>query len=233
MLAFLKTTWSVTTQPSHFCREIARPVSLGDARRFRRVVVVLIWLSAIGTIINDAWVPGWLNSNSDFVRFLNEEMHLPSGVAAAGTALLLLLLFIGGTGLHLYWLHPKSLPIELQNRSVALGHYACAPLAWLAIFSVLNAIGSAIETAGINANDADLRGIGQSIWGIATCMAAVSVFLFWRNTWIFARKTAQRGGLGQIALAVTLPLLWIAWLVVVMAVIPLAIGFVAMVIYAW
>lgn len=230
---FARTCLSVTFRPRRFCREVAKPVSLNDARWFRRVVVTLVWVSAVVTARAVFWSYEVWDESEDFSEFVEEELLLQMGWVSAIFAACGLLFVIGWTGLHLYWLHPRGLAVERQDRAVALGHYACAPLAWLPIVALVSIAGIGMEWAGYEYDFLGLRTAGQVVWGLSALLAVACIGLFWLNAWVFAGRAAHRGAMGQLGLAAALPLLWAGWLLLTLAALPAAAGFVSLVIWSW
>lgn len=225
MWGFVRTCDRATFRPTRFCREVARPVSLLHGRWFRRIVVWVAWLTLLATAAVD-WVlliymKGEADDWSDFFR--------DAGISQAGfyvsIALLVLLFLVGFTGLHLYALHPRALAVERQDRAVALGHYACAPLALLPVLLVLRVAGLLLAWVGdLPASWA--TDLGMTVWGVSWLLAPMLVLLMLRNTYVFAGRAAQRSGFAQAGLALLVPLLWLGWGMVVFAVLPAVAGLV-------
>src|SRR5258707_5024806 len=63
--AYRKTVWMVFRHPKKVAADVSRPVSLDDARRFRRVTVLLTFLPlyGLGSWGYIAWLHQWLNPN--------------------------------------------------------------------------------------------------------------------------------------------------------------------------
>jgi hypothetical protein len=214
----------VTVRPTRFSREVAGPVDLREALWFRRTVVWLVFwtlpvllagytLIAEGPVYAAMGALGW--------PFLITEI--------AATVLSWLLIY-ALTGVHTYWFHPRHLPIERQNRAVALSYYACAPLALLAP-GMLMLVAAAVCAAMFDGRRVAFRPLWGVVplllvlgWGLVVLLAVVG---FLRTCLSIARHA---GGRGMIVLAVmiaALPLIWAALLVLIMVLIPAA------VVYAW
>ena len=119
--AFWRTVWRVSFHSRRFCHEAARPVDYPDARRFQRALVVWLLVPLVPFVA--AAVLNLRPFGADHTTLTLTTVA--SAVAAAGLFLFAL------TGIHTYWLHPRALAVERQNRAVALGYYAGAPLAFL------------------------------------------------------------------------------------------------------
>ncbi len=122
--ALWRTAWRVTWKTKAFCHAVARPVDYAAARRFQLITVTALWVS----LVVAALVVLALNGEWDLQDMAEDygplRLWLGLGLGAAGLYVFLLL----GTGLHTYWLHPRRLDVERQNRAIALGYYACGPL---------------------------------------------------------------------------------------------------------
>lgn len=216
--AFLKTAMVATFKTEYFSMEIARPVSLDDARKFRRRVVWLL------TLVGSVFGMMLALMVEDFRDPIDLSWAVPPGVTVLSALLgagLIWLFLMGWTGLHMVWFHPKALSVEQQNRAVALSHYACAPLLWF-IFSLI-AIGLAI-LAGIVA---DRSGIDGLYWvafafgmpgGLSVVLTAAA-FLFVCAR--MAQHTSHRTGLTRLMLWLVLPVLWLLWGGLVFFVLPM------------
>jgi hypothetical protein len=115
--AYWRTVAAATFRPKRFCLEILRPVSYSDAQRFRWVTIL------------HAYVPLLV---AGLVMFIRGDLSRPYDWGAlywwltgAACALLELVVLTGTTS---YAFHPRYLPVESQNRAVALSYYAWAPL---------------------------------------------------------------------------------------------------------
>ncbi len=121
--AYAETVALVMFRQHDFADEMARPVCYSDAQRFRWVTVALaalpvhvagliLWAERLtcpttNEIVMFVWTNPWLGGLFHFAWFLF--------LAAA-------------TGLPSYFFHPKSVPIEQQNRAIALSYYTCGTL---------------------------------------------------------------------------------------------------------
>lgn len=192
--AFWHTVWMITVHPRRLCREMSKPVSLDEARRFRRAVwrhlaVSLLFTAALLIAIADT--DGWADAAS-----------LTVIIAVAAYLWLALVLCTGMSG---WFCAPRQMEIERQNRSIALSHYACAPLAWLRVPSVLVMISFLLT-----ANDEPATDLAAGIVMIAACAAFMLSLILWAVTVVgtIARITG-RSGSATAGIAVALPLAWL------------------------
>ncbi|XAL98508.1 zinc ribbon domain-containing protein [Phycisphaeraceae bacterium D3-23] len=223
---FLRTCERVMFKPARFSREVARPVSLKEARRFRSVVVGVVWLTLLAAAAMDWLLLVYAQGQADDWGDFFEVSGISEAWLYITAALLLLLFLVGFTGLHLYALHPKALPVERQNRAVALGHYACAPLAFLPFVLLIRVTGAAIAWVG-EAADADWASIlGMALWAVTWLLGPVLVFWFLGVILYLTSRSVHRSGLAQVGLALGVPLLWLVWALFVFAILPAGVLFV-------
>ncbi|MHC4091072.1 MAG: hypothetical protein ACYSVY_12505 [Planctomycetota bacterium] len=185
-----------------FCSEIARPVDYGAAQRFRWLTILHVYLPMlVGTVFLYAFA--WPTPFED--RFFDHVFQAvwPMAILHCG----MLLFLAAATGIPSYFFHPRDIPIEQQNRAIALSYYACAALAWTPLAFVLLPAGVFLadvhETAGLLlVLLAVVLPFGQ--------LAAWAADLFH----IGVRIMPQRKGRLAV-LAIALPLIWLAlWVLV-------------------
>ncbi|MFK7790940.1 MAG: hypothetical protein AB8C95_15790 [Phycisphaeraceae bacterium] len=219
--AFIKTAWLATFKTQHFCLEVARPVSLIDARKFRRQVVGLLTL--VGVLCGL------------FLALMLEDFREPLGQiwmdrpglvlsAFVVSAVLLLLYFVGFTGLHMYWFHPKALSVEQQNRAVALSHYACAALLWLVPTFAGLSFSIAMGAFGEDPFDGALGWIAAIPAMVMPLMMLLILPAYLFVCARMAQHTSNRSGATRLLMWVLLPVLWLIWSGLILFVLPM-IGF--------
>lgn len=213
----LKTAWRVGARTKLFSMEVARPVSLADARSFRRWVAALVTLSlAAGVFI----VLAAVEETREWFQGLWDGS--PGLVVLGGLFffVLLALFALVLTGAHLYWFHPRALPTEQQNRAHALAHYACAPM--LLLFPGALGVAAAV-VVGIIADELNMDGyfwVGSVIGVISGSMyviAPISCLFVCDNMAHFA---AHRGMLGRWSLWLGVPLVWVLLAGLLLGVLP-------------
>lgn len=133
--AFWQTAQMVTLRPKDLAREMARPVQLEDALKFRRIVCVLGMLVLVPTLT----VAGgqWILEAGRVLRVGGELFTDDDLLGSFFHGLIILSLWVGAwlflkgfTGVASYFFHPDSLSVRQQNRAIALSYYACAPIAY-------------------------------------------------------------------------------------------------------
>ncbi len=145
--AYAQTLWIVLVRPWRVGREVARPVSLSDARRFRLLTLAIAFLGPAFLI---AWVYGDFTLNHQPWPVLPSYGRLMGGRAYTGpyapvkhrmlgwvldagmpvAALLGAWLFLlSASSVASCFFRAARLTSEQQHRAVAVSYYACAP--WL------------------------------------------------------------------------------------------------------
>ena len=126
--AYWRTVWLVMFRQSRFCEEMARPISYADAQRFRGVTILHLQVPLM--LATAGWYVGaWPTLFDDPLANQLFRQVWPAVVLHICIALFLAAV----TGAPSYFFHPRSLPIEMQNRTIAMSYYACSPLALAAL----------------------------------------------------------------------------------------------------
>ncbi len=198
--AYWRTVWLVIRHNRRFCREVARPISYRDARRFQWMTIAHVYAAVL---LVTAMLYGFyaVDALSD-LQWLAPSLASMWPVAAAHLLMVLFVLLV--TGVPSYWFHPRSVSVEMQNRGVALSYYTCAPLALLPITVLLLAVGIAMYTSLWVP-----VGQGRTIAEIAMAVGLLVIF-FQLGYWIclpitWVRQAMLRGPLGATSLAVVWP----------------------------
>ena len=126
------------------------------------------------------------------------------------------------TGLPSYFFHPRRLPIERQNRAIALSYYGSGPLAFLPLTVVLAAIPIALFY------DHPLDFI---TWVFAACLLLANLFACWYTWSCIGRRVLQRP-IRRLTMTWVLPILWCALGVAVAVVPPLLIVLVEVIFFS-
>lgn len=221
-----RTFVAVTFGAKKFSRAVSQPVDLREALRFRRLVVVVLWLTAAVTL--------GLLAMFEAIDVLDEYWFEQLDVAwrVTGGVLIGLLLWAwlyACTGVHSYWFHPKRLARERQNRAVALSYYACAPLLLLPVAAVFGGAGMMVLAAGDNLGvpAAELAGMVVMIVLGGTPLAG-GLLSFWAASLTLAARTADRGVIGVGALLLGQPLMCLLLGGVLAGGIPAALAYLAL-----
>ncbi len=183
--AYWKTVWMVVQHNDRLCDEPALPVSFRDAQRFRWATVMLVYLPTLAVAL--LGYTGHLPDNR-LVRVLFSDVW-----RIVGHHLGLLVLLAAGTGVPSYFFHPRSIPVEQQNRAIALSYYTCAPLSWTWV-----ALPVAILVA----------------WRLPIVVGLVLMLfqplLWWWYLVRLARRTLREAPGRVVLVAVAVPMAWLA-----------------------
>ena len=219
--AFFHTAWQATSRPRHLCHAVAQPVNYRDARWFQ--VAAVLW-ATLGVAAVYAMTLALMWAFDTWIDWT--MIVVPAIVLALAIPLLLAI-----TGVHTYWLHPRHLPVEQQNRAVALGYYAAAPLAFLPFVALIAAGASAAAAIAADAlrGPADLVLVALAIVSWAPLLAVPVALL--RIMLTIARYAAQRQTLGLTIMGVSLPTLWLTLTAIILLLIPALVGYVWMMLY--
>lgn len=226
--AYLRTVAMAIRHPSRAAADVARPVSFEDAQKFRRATVRIamvgpLGLLAWGSILALGRTPDFTSSASAAVKigWLLELLLAPVLLLAMYAFLL------AASGVTSYFFHPKWLPVERQNRAVALSYYACAPMALtpLSVASVVVGVLLLRDVVPLN----DVLSLAVVI-AAATVIPAVQAFASITSPMRMMRRATNCGVGRAIAMALALPFLWALLGAVIAVGIPAAYLFVATVI---
>ena len=228
--AYWRTVRLVILHPTRAAGDVARPVSFDDARRFRRATALI---ATTGPLALLAWacVAAMLDrpitlsaSASPAVRigWLLEILLVPVIVVA------LYAFFLAATGVASYFFHPKRLPVELQNRAVAISYYACAPWA-LTPLTVASVVAAWLAREYLVSQRASATAVGVVLALGATIPLVQAVAMTLSPLRMLQRAT--NCGLGRaFLLGTVLPVLWALLAIVIAVGIPAAYVFTALVI---
>ena len=126
--AYWQTVFLVLRRRKRLCWETVRPVSFADSQAFRWVTVLHVWVPIVLASMLVYHVEASLASPGAFGNDITHEVVL-AGWPLAILNIAALLMLAAVTGMPSYFFHPRALPLEQQNRAVALSYFACAPLA--------------------------------------------------------------------------------------------------------
>ncbi|MCZ6652769.1 MAG: zinc ribbon domain-containing protein [Planctomycetota bacterium] len=224
--AYWRTTCTAILRKKKFWEEMSRPVSLRDAQQFRWITVLVVYLPliplSIAVVLGDpAQAFSWLMDNEPAVFV----------IGAIVVHLCVLLFLAGATGLPSYFFHPKRIPVEQQNRAVALSYYCCAPLAWLPVPSAM------VLTTYLVLRGQDFdKGFMPAICLILACVLFTVYFCIRIATeWLWElsglhRRATQSESVRYGLFFILLPLLWLVLAGILLVGIPLIVGYVVLVI---
>jgi hypothetical protein len=243
--AFVRTAWLATRNPTTLARDVARPVSYGGAQRFRWIVVLV----AAAPLVAAALVLRALLANLDVMPMLSRHFStwppapLPPhfdftlclivGVTMWPVPSIAILLCLAAiSGVSSYFFHPKSLPVVMQSRAVALSAYACAPLVAMIVPCVLGGLALALSWDGVPTR----RGQFQ-VFAFLVLLASLSVpailFFCTSSTLRILRATTRCATSHAWLVAVLLPVLWLGLAIVTLLGIPIVCGFIYLMIQSY
>ena len=225
--AYWRTVWLVLRHPSRAAADVARPVSFDDAQTFRRATVLL---AMIGPLALLTWLvvevvtgrPIAMSSTTlpaVRVGWLLEILLVPVIIVAFYAFLL------AASGVASYFFHPKYLPIERQNRAVALSYYAAAPMA-LTTISVMT-MSLALLALELFSGNAIVSGV---LLGLGAAVPVIQVLASIVAPLRMMQRTTHCSVGRVIFAALALPILWALLAAIVAIGIPAAYVFVAAVI---
>lgn len=241
--AFWRTALIATLRPGRWVSEAAKDLSYPAAQRFRWTVVFLSWLAVAAPLVIEQLR---LGRNAAFDRMVMATLLDPPLTAgtpgvpkplrelaacwligdatpfvSAGCFLLFLAAF---SGVGTYWFHPKSISVERQNRSIALGYYASAPLLLLA--------GAPVVWAAVLASETRLFESTVMAAFIVTA-AAVGVLMLFATPLLMLRSTlallhagTRRRGAALFGAALAIVATWLGLIVLTIGILPAAAGLV-------
>jgi hypothetical protein len=136
--SYWRTVWEVTVHPKALAAEFCRPVDHAAAQRFRWFTIFWAWLPLVVSTFGFHVL-----HDKDFL-FLDLSSVIPDLGLTLSFHLAVIVALAALTGVPTYFFHPRRLPVEYQNRGVALSYYACAPLAWAPVVCILGGLAAGI-----------------------------------------------------------------------------------------
>ena len=145
LISFWRTVILATLRPARIADDVQQPALLDVALRFRRrlalwlalppmLVLALLYIDDVrGFRLSPSMLRHWLGSWVPQGRW---DAHWSWYVEAACAVIVLLSTWLWvhlALGVPSYFCHPRRLPVEPQERAVALSYYAGAPLAWMTL----------------------------------------------------------------------------------------------------
>lgn len=231
--AFVRTVRITVFHPDRIAADVARPVSLSDARRFRHLVVLLVY---VPFLVAGIWAAVY-HLHDRFAMPHPRDDHLLGWILEALTAVVAAysfwLFLFTATGTASYFFHPRSISMTRQNRAVALSDYACAPLALtpipgIALLLLYLFVGRLADMHGVwpvlVIIVLDLTGLGGAV---------VQLLAWYRAILVLLRRTTHCTTARLIATAATLPFAWAVLFVVIAVGIPAGFFFISLAILSF
>ena len=198
--AYWRTVRFVMFRQASFCDEMARPVSYSDCQSFR-------WVTLLSVALPSLFPPLvlYLTREPQPFRFSNNLVSASSAAIAAGWPLLVfyvccLLFLAAATGVPSYFFHPRDIPVEQQNRAIALSYYACGPLVFLTLPILMFA--AAILTG--EARDPAI----SMLFIVLTVTLPIGATAWWLDLIHLARRLVPQRPQRAVYLSVCVPILW-------------------------
>ncbi len=212
--AYWRTVLQVMFRAKTFSRAVFQPVSYADAQSFR-------W-----TTISHAAVPIMLGplachlAGADFLADAADDYGLWFVLLLHACVLLGLVAF---TGLPSYFFHPRYLPVDLQDRALALSYYASAPLAW-------TALGVSLIVTGLALYDVR-RTVDLLLVVLGWIFVSVLVGACWGALMSLAGRTLRRTS-AVLWMTIGVPVLWIIAGGLILVALPLVALYLAVIIHS-
>ena len=222
--AYRQTVFRAIFHPFRFASEIDRPVSLADARAFRRVTVAFAF-APIALVIIAAYVatfespPGWTPLAREFAKVVpNGLAPLILGRPACGwisvayamelfvlasTLIATWLWLLAAAAAASYWFHPPTLDMTRQNRAVSLSYYACAPLVATPITVAL-----VVAAVLVRLRPNPSANVNELMNLIAAVAAWIQLTAWWGVSMTLFRLLTRCGLIHVAAFVTALPIMW-------------------------
>ncbi len=210
--AFWRTCEMAVLRPGQFAQEMSCEAALVDAVKFRRLAV-LHALLPFGLLLTYSgvqpagriWVP------TDVVGSILQIASVLVGWVCF-TAFLW-----GMSGSASFFFRPGSWSIIRQNRAVALSYYSCAPLAYLPATGLITAVMLFLLASQGTSLFLLLK---AAVGLVAIVPLTTNLFLLITSPFAILRAIAQNQSGRRLMLAMGLPLIWLLWATITLAVLP-------------
>lgn len=220
--AYWQTVFLVMFRQRWFCDEMARPVIFGDSQRFRWVTVLYCYLPLLAAGVALHLIePGLGSAGVMPTSWLDQVVAYPWLVALLYDALFLF--FAMATGLPSYFFHPRGVPIEQQNRAIALSYYACGPLAVTVVPATSGVVAAALGPD---------RSLGLFFLLLAVLLPLALFAAWWLDVIHLTLRILPQRKARAVLVAVMVPVLWQLAALVAMVGLPLAAWYVALIVYS-
>lgn len=224
--AYWRTVRTAIVRKKIFWEEISRPASYADAQAFRWATILIAYLPLIP--LSAALL--WTNPDNLF-GWLWEHEPAFLIVAALTIQVCILLFFAGATGLPTYFFHPKHIPIEQQNRAVALSYYCAAPLAWLPVVYMPFFIVCLLIRFGVLDEDSLVTPAAVLAGGFWAAYFGLRIAVEWLLELACLHKRTVRSDSTRYGMfLVFVPLLWLTYGFLILILVPLVVGYVGLVV---
>ena len=213
--AYVWTVLLVTFLPWKVADKVARPVSLRDARGFRRTTVFIALAGLVGGVLllrpwatenfgkSAHWQDEWAKLFTSPWSFAVAAAGVLLGLSAASQVTVA---FFGGK--------------RTRNRTArvrAIGHYASAPLAWLLPAVAYSALVAQVQEPVSQRDPYETQyfavALAQRLTPFPFVLAGILLVLWLWSTLALLRRATACGWGRVLSAAITLPLIWTSLLV--------------------
>lgn len=212
--AYYRTIRWVMFRRKRFAHEIARPAGFSDSQKFRWITILIAYATTLAT------AAAWYGFHADEFTLRRDDGSFSDAVwIALVYSVLVFPLLICLTGLPSYFFHPRGLPVQLQNRALALSYYAAAPLACAPLVPLLYVASRFALPLS--------EPLGNILLGLAIWLPLAFAVKWWLDLVFLARRTLHPTGPTMLRLYLLLPFLWLLTAASILLVLPAMLLYVA------
>jgi hypothetical protein len=241
-IGYIRAYWRTLRMPAtSVARDVIRPVNYRDARLFQFITVLLVGLplGALGVLPLPSYLYKGLGSSLQSWPItmpagwtIDLMLPLVAGVGLKFTVPIAVLLFLlAMTGVPSYFFHPPHLSIVQQNRAIALSYYACTPLVFLLLPTLVAwaSVPTIYQLSWFSVNEA-LAGFAAGAVVIFTPVILLAILLIGYLRMLRSATVCTNARL--IAMLVLLPLAWASLAVLILMALPWLVGYVMMIVWS-
>jgi hypothetical protein len=221
--AYWRTVWFVMVRQARFCDEMARPVSYSDCQSFR-------WVTLLSVALPSLFPPLglYLTWKPQPFRFSNDFVSASYAAIAAGWPLVIpylcwLLFLVAATGVPSYFFHPREVPVQQQNRAIALSYYSCGPLVFLTLPVLMYAAACLPERV-------TSEPLSMALGVLTVTLPIGAIAPWWFDLIHLARRLVPQRPQRAVYLAFGVPILWVLLAILILVVLPVIIGYVVVIV---
>ncbi len=233
--SFWSTVWMVIVRHKTFCEEFAHAVNFSDARAFRCVSVLHVYIPVLlATLLLYATVPPWSEVGNPIwqvavtgaVKYGSsffDRVYIEVWPAALLHVCFLMLLF-AATSEPSYFVRAKSASARRQHNIMAMSYYTCGSLALMSVLC-----GGILVVLGLISIDGS-----RSVGGAWACGVAggVAVAIWWWNLVRLVRRTMPQLRKKAAILTFGVPATWLGLSILYLIVLPSIVSFVLVVVFS-
>ena len=242
-IGYFRAYWRTLRMPAtSVARDVIRPVNYRDARLFQCITVLLVGLpsGALGLLPLPNYMYKGLGSSLQ-----SWPITMPAGwmidltlpiVAGVGlkfvVPIAVVLFLLAMTGVPSYFFHPPHLSVVQQNRAIALSYYACTPLVFLLLPTLVAwaAVPTLYQLSWFTVNEA-LAGFAAGATVIFTPLIILVILLIGYVRMLRSATVCTTARV--IAMLVLLPLAWVSLAALTLVALPWVVGYVMMIVWSF